>query len=272
MIRSIVRGFGSALPKRVVTNREMEIHVDTTDEWIVQRTGIRQRYLAGEGETPPPSARPRRGLRSTNAGLTPDDIDLIIVATSTPDNTFPATAVNIQNRLGMKHGAAFDMQAVCTGFVYAVTTADAYIRGGLAKRALVIGAETFSRILDWNDRTHLRALRRRRRRDRAGSRRRRGDQRRSRRADRASALRRLAQGQALCRRRPVFDRHGWPPSDGRPRSLQACVGMITDVIVDAFEAVKLPIDAIDWLVPHQANIRIIEARPRSWAFPWTKWL
>lgn len=153
MIRSVVRGFGAALPKRVMTNKEMESRVDTSDEWIVQRTGIRQRYIAGEGETTASlgEAAARAALRS--ADLTADDLDLIILATSTPDNTFPATAVNIQNRLGMRHGAAFDMQAVCSGFVYAVATADAYIRGGLAKRALVIGAETFSRILDWSDRT-----------------------------------------------------------------------------------------------------------------------
>jgi 3-oxoacyl-[acyl-carrier-protein] synthase-3 len=153
MIRSVVRGFGSALPKRVLTNQEMESKVDTTDEWIVQRTGIRQRYIADEGETTASLGEAAARAALDNAGLTPDDIDLIILATSTPDNTFPASAVNIQNRLGMKHGAAFDIQAVCTGFVYAMSTADLYIRGGMAKRVLVIGAETFSRILDWNDRT-----------------------------------------------------------------------------------------------------------------------
>lgn len=153
MIRSVVRGFGAALPKRVMTNREMEEVVDTTDEWIVQRTGIHQRYIAGEGETTVTLGTAAAKAALENAGLTADDIDLVLVATSTPDNTFPATAVDIQNRLGMTHGYAFDMQAVCTGFVYAMATADLHIRGGLAKRALVIGAETFSRILDWNDRT-----------------------------------------------------------------------------------------------------------------------
>ena len=153
MIRSVVRGFGSALPKHVMTNREMESRVDTTDEWIVQRTGIRQRYIADESETTASLGEAAARAALDNAGLAPDDIDLIILATSTPDNTFPASAVNIQNRLGMKHGAAFDIQAVCTGFVYAMSTADLYIRGGMAKRVLVIGAETFSRILDWNDRT-----------------------------------------------------------------------------------------------------------------------
>ena len=127
--------------------------VDTTDEWIVQRTGIRQRYIAGEGETTASLGEAAARAALDNAGLVPDDIDLIILATSTPDNTFPASAVNIQNRLGIKHGAAFDIQAVCTGFVYAMATADLYIRGGMAKRVLVIGSETFSRILDWTDRT-----------------------------------------------------------------------------------------------------------------------
>jgi 3-oxoacyl-[acyl-carrier-protein] synthase-3 len=127
MIRSVVRGFGASLPKQVMTNREMEEKVDTTDEWIVQRTGIRQRYIAGEGETTASLGEGAARAALANAGLTPADIDVIIVATSTPDNTFPATAVNIQNRLGMHHGAAFDLQAVCSGFIFAVTTADAYI-------------------------------------------------------------------------------------------------------------------------------------------------
>src|SRR5215510_6839404 len=153
MIRSIVRGFGSSLPKRVVSNKEMETLVDTSDEWIVQRTGIHQRYIAGEGETTASLGEAAARAALDNAGLVPHDIDLIVLATSTPDNTFPATAVDIQRRLGIRHGAAFDIQAVCTGFVYAMATADLYIRGGMAKRALVIGAETFSRILDWNDRT-----------------------------------------------------------------------------------------------------------------------
>lgn len=126
-----------------MTNRDMEAIVDTSDEWIVQRTGIRQRYVAGDDETTASLGEAAARAALANGGLTPADIDLVICATSTPDNTFPATSVNIQNRLGMSHGFAFDVQAVCTGFVYAVTTADAYIRGGLAKRVLVIGAETF---------------------------------------------------------------------------------------------------------------------------------
>jgi 3-oxoacyl-[acyl-carrier-protein] synthase-3 len=270
MIRSIVRGFGSALPKRVVTNREMESMVDTTDEWIVQRTGIRQRYIAGEGETSASLGEAAARAALDNAGLTPDDIDLIIVATSTPDNTFPATAVNIQNRLGMKHGAAFDMQAVCTGFVYAVTTADAYIRGGLAKRALVIGAETFSRILDWNDRTTCVLF-----------------------GDGAGAIvLEAGEGEGTSDDRGVLTAHlrsdgshkdklyvdGGPSSTGTVGHLRMegrevfkhAVGMITDVIVDAFDAVKLPLEAIDWLVPHQANVRIIEGSAKKLGIPMDK--
>ncbi len=141
MIRSIVRGFGAALPKRVVTNQEIEGIVETSDEWIVQRTGIKQRYIAGEGETSASLGEAAARAALENGGLKPEDIDLIIVATSTPDNTFPATAVNIQNRLGITGGFAFDVQAVCSGFVYAMATADLYIRGGMAKRVLVIGAK-----------------------------------------------------------------------------------------------------------------------------------
>lgn len=125
MIRSVVCGFGAALPKCVMTNRDMEAIVDTSDEWIVQRTGIRQRYVAGDDETTASLGEAAARAALSNGGLTPADIDLVICATSTPDNTFPATSVNIQNRLGMSHGFAFDVQAVCTGFVYAVTTADA---------------------------------------------------------------------------------------------------------------------------------------------------
>ena len=153
MIRSVVRGVGASLPSRLVKNADLAGIVETSDEWIVQRTGIRQRYLASPDETTASLGEAAARAALDHAGLTPADIDLIVLATSTPNNTFPATAVEIQNRLGMHHGFAFDMQAVCSGFVFAVTTADAYLRGGLAKRALVIGAETFSRILDWSDRS-----------------------------------------------------------------------------------------------------------------------
>ena len=153
MIRSVVRGIGSALPSRIMKNTDFEGIVETSDEWIAQRTGIRQRHIAGDDETTASLGEAAARAALDNAGLTPADIDLIVLATSTPNHTFPATAVEIQQRLGMRHGFAFDMQAVCSGFVYAINDADLQIRGGMAKRVLVIGAETFSRILDWNDRS-----------------------------------------------------------------------------------------------------------------------
>ncbi|MDO1581779.1 beta-ketoacyl-ACP synthase III [Rhizobium oryzicola] len=263
MIRSVVRGFGAALPKRVVTNKEMESLVETSDEWIVQRTGIRQRYIAGEGETTASLGEQAARAALERAGLTPADIDLVIVATSTPDNTFPATAVNIQHRLGMTHGYAFDVQAVCTGFVYAMATADAHLRAGLAKRALVIGAETFSRILDWTDRTTCVLF-----------------------GDGAGALvLEAAEGEGTVADRGVLTSHlrsdgahkdklyvdGGPSSTGTVGHLRMegrevfkhAVGMITDVIEAAFEATGTTADDLDWLVPHQANRRIIDGSAKK---------
>jgi 3-oxoacyl-[acyl-carrier-protein] synthase-3 len=263
MIRSVVRGFGAALPERVVTNRDMEKIVETSDEWIVQRTGIRQRYIAGEGETTASLGEQAARAALDNAGLTAADIDLIICATSTPDNTFPATAVNIQNRLGMHHGFAFDMQAVCSGFVYAVTTADSYIRGGLAKRVLIIGAETFSRILDWTDRTTCVLF-----------------------GDGAGALiLEAAEGEGTSQDRGVLTASlrsdgahkdklyvdGGPSSTGTVGQLRMegrevfkyAVGMITDVIQAAFDATGTTADDLDWLVPHQANRRIIDGSAKK---------
>ncbi|MGD9476999.1 beta-ketoacyl-ACP synthase III [Shinella sp. G-2] len=270
MIRSVVRGFGAALPKRVLTNAELESMVDTTDEWIVQRTGIRQRYIAGDGETTASLGEAAARDALDKAGLTAADIDLIVVATSTPDNTFPATAVNIQNRLGMHHGFAFDVQAVCSGFVYAVTTADAYIRGGLARRVLVIGAETFSRILDWTDRTTcvlfgdgagaiiLEAQ------DGAGTN-----------ADRGVLATQLRSDGAH-REKLYVD--GGPSTTGTVGHLRMegrevfkhAVGMITDVIVSAFDATGFTADDIDWLVPHQANKRIIDGSAKKLGIPLEK--
>ncbi|WP_377288190.1 beta-ketoacyl-ACP synthase III [Rhizobium sp. SG2393] len=267
MIRSVVRGFGAALPKRVLTNKELEGMVETSDDWIVQRTGIHKRYIAGEGETTSSLGEAAARAALDRAGLTPDDIDLIVCATSTPDNTFPATAVNIQNRLGIHHGAAFDVQAVCTGFIYAVTTADAYIRGGLAKRALVIGAETFSRILDWNDRTTcvlfgdgagaivLEAA------EGAGS------------NDDRGVLTAKLRSDGAHKDKLYVD--GGPSTTGTVGHLRMegrevfkhAVGMITDVIDDAFAATGTTADDLDWLVPHQANRRIIDASAKKLGIP-----
>ncbi|MCB2089644.1 MAG: 3-oxoacyl-ACP synthase, partial [Sphingomonadaceae bacterium] len=149
MIRSVIRGSGSALPKRRVTNAELADQVDTSDEWIVERTGIRARHIAGDDETTSTLAIAAARNALDAAGIEPESIGLIVLATATPDQTFPATATRVQAALGCTGGVAFDVAAVCTGFLYALATADSLLRTGMAKRALVIGAETFSRILDW---------------------------------------------------------------------------------------------------------------------------
>ena len=152
MIRSVVRGVGAYLPARTVTNAELSTRVDTSDEWIRERTGITQRHIAADGETTSDLAVAAARHAMDRAGIGPEQIDLVVVATSTPDNTFPATATAVQRKLGIGPCAAYDLQAVCAGFAYALTTADNHLRLGQARHALVIGAETFSRILDWNDR------------------------------------------------------------------------------------------------------------------------
>jgi 3-oxoacyl-[acyl-carrier-protein] synthase-3 len=270
MIRSVVRGFGASLPKRVMTNSEMEAKVDTSDEWIVQRTGIRQRHIAGEGETTASLGEAAARAALDKAGLTAADLDVIIVATSTPDNTFPATAVNIQNRLGMHHGAAFDVQAVCSGFIYAVATADAYIRGGLARRVLVIGAETFSRILDWNDRTTCVLFG-----DGAGAIVLEAQEGSGTTADRGVLTAQLRSDGAHKEKLYV---DGGPSTTGTVGHLRMegrevfkhAVGMITDVIEAAFDATGTTAEDLDWLVPHQANRRIIDGSARKLGIPLDK--
>ncbi len=152
VLRSVIRGVGAYLPKRVMTNDDLTKIVDTTDEWIVERSGIRERHIAADGELTSDLGIAAAKQALVRAGIDPIDIDLVVCATATPDRTFPATAVRIQAQLGVTKGAAFDVQAVCSGFVYALTVADNFIKAGQSKRALVIGAETFSRILDWSDR------------------------------------------------------------------------------------------------------------------------
>src|SRR5438132_4111613 len=153
MVRSVVLGCGSYLPHRLVTNADLARTVDTSDEWIVQRTGIRERHIAAAGETTSDMGLAAARAALAAAQVDAQSIDLIVLATSTPDNTFPASAVTVQAGLGLAHGAAFDLQAVCSGFVFALATVDGLMKTGAFKRALVIGAETFSRILDWSDRT-----------------------------------------------------------------------------------------------------------------------
>ncbi|MFN9499559.1 MAG: 3-oxoacyl-ACP synthase, partial [Erythrobacteraceae bacterium] len=153
MTGSRVIGTGSALPRRIVTNAELAERVETSDEWIIERTGIRQRHIAGPDETTATLATAAARAALADAGIKASDIDLIVLATATPDNTFPASATKVQDALGCNGGIAFDVAAVCSGFLYALSIADSMLRTGMAKRALVIGAETFSRILDWEDRT-----------------------------------------------------------------------------------------------------------------------
>ena len=263
VMRSVVLGYGAYLPERIVTNAELAKKVDTSDEWIVQRTGIKQRHIAAEGEFTSHLGLKAAQAAIAKAGIDPQSIDLIVLATSTPDNTFPATAVAIQNALGINHGAAFDLQAVCSGFIFALATADNFLKSGAFKRALVIGAETFSRILDWNDRGTCVLF-----------------------GDGAGAVVLELQSQSgTSKDRGILTTH--LRSDGRhkdklfvdggPSTTQTvghlrmegrevfkhAVGMITDVIVDAFEATGTTADDIDWLVPHQANKRIIDASAKK---------
>lgn len=263
MIRSVVRGFGAQLPERVMKNSDLESIVETNDDWIVQRTGIRQRHIAGEHETTASLGEMAARAALDRANMTPADIDLIICATSTPDNTFPATAVNIQDRLGMHHGAAFDVQAVCSGFVFAVTTADSYIKSGLARRVLVIGAETFSRILDWTDRTTCVLFG-----DGAGAIVLEAEEGSGTVADRGVLTAHLRSDGAH-RKKLYVD--GGPSTTGTVGHLRMegrevfkhAVGMITDVIEAAYEATGLGSQDIDWFVPHQANRRIIDASAKK---------
>ncbi len=263
MIRSVVRGIGSALPRRIMKNTDFEGMVETSDEWIAQRTGIRQRHIAADDETTASLGEAAAREALDNAGLTPDDIDLIVLATSTPNNTFPATAVEIQQRLGMRHGFAFDMQAVCSGFVYAVTTADLYIRGGLAKRVLIIGSETFSRILDWNDRSTCVLFG-----DGAGAMVLEAQEGAGTIADQgvlAASLR----SDGTHREKLYVD--GGPSTTGTVGHLRMegrevfkhAVGMITDVIEATFSEAGITAEDLDWFVPHQANKRIIDASAKK---------
>jgi 3-oxoacyl-[acyl-carrier-protein] synthase-3 len=258
VLRSVVLGCGSYLPNRIVSNDELARSVDTTDEWIVQRTGIRERHVAAAGEVTSDLAINAAKAALAHAHVEADSIDLIVLGTSTPDQTFPATAVTVQAALGITRGVAFDLQAVCSGFVFALSVADAMLRSGTHKRALVIGAETFSRILDWNDRTTCVLF-----------------------GDGAGAVVLEAQEQpGTAEDRGILTTH--LRSDGRHRAklyvdggvsstqtvghlrmegrevFKHAVAMITDVIEDAFKATGTSAADIDWFVPHQANKRIID--------------
>ena len=270
---SRVLGTGSALPRRIVTNAELASQVDTSDEWIVARTGIRQRHIAGDDETTSTLAIAAARAAIEDAGIEASSIGLIVLATATPDNTFPATATKVQAALGCQGGVAFDVAAVCSGFLYALATADSLLRTGMAKRALVIGAETFSRILDWEDRTTCVLF-----------------------GDGAGALvleapsdamtgheitgkdsGRLSPGIIGTRLHADGDKHELLYVDGGPSTTQTvghlrmrgpevfrhAVVNLSDVLKEVLEDTGFTVGEIDWIVPHQANARILDATARK---------
>ncbi len=256
--RSVVLGCGSYLPNQVLTNADLARKVDTSDEWIVQRTGIHERRIAAPGEFTSHMAVHAAHAALAHAHLDAQAIDLIVLATSTPDNTFPASAVEVQSALGITHGAAFDLQAVCSGFVYALSTADALLKSGAFNRALVIGAETFSRILDWTDRTTCVLFG-----DGAGAVVLEAQDQPGARGDRGVLTVRL-RSDGRYKSKLYVD--GGPSSTGTVGHLRMegrevfrhAVAMITDVVEDAFKVADYSVADIDWFVPHQANKRIID--------------
>lgn len=263
VMRAVIAGCGSALPRQVMTNEELSKRVDTSDEWIVERSGIRARHIAGDGETTRSLGAEAARRALAHAGVGADEVDLIVVATSTPDRTFPATAALIQADLGVVKGAAFDVQAVCSGFVYALSVVDALIKAGQARCALVIGAETFSRILDWTDRTTCVLF-----------------------GDGAGAMVLVAERHADVPSSPgllVSRLHadgrfhdklfvdGGPSTTGTVGHLRMegrevfkhAVVNIAAVMEEAMAAAGVTASEIDWFVPHQANRRILEGTARK---------
>lgn len=262
-IRSVILGIGSYLPEKIVTNDDLAKIVDTSDEWIRERSGIHQRHIAADGELTSDLALHAAKRALTDAGIDAQEIDLIVLATSTPDNTFPATATKVQAALGINHGAAFDVQAVCSGFVFAMTTADALIKCGQAQKALVIGAETFSRILDWKDRATCVLF-----------------------GDGAGAVVLGAeQGQGTNDDRGILASK--LRSDGRhydklfvdggvsstqtvgylrmqgPEVFKHAVKNISSVVLETLEIAEMPISQVNWFVPHQANKRILDGAAKK---------
>ena len=269
MSGSRLLGTGSALPAQVVSNADLAARVDTSDEWIIERTGIRQRYIAGEGETTATLATAAARAALADAGVEAASIGLIVLATATPDHTFPATATKVQAALGCNGGAAFDVAAVCSGFLYALATADSLLRTGMAQRALVIGAETFSRILDWDDRTTCVLF-----------------------GDGAGAVvleapeagapdDPLAPGILATRLHADGAQHDLLYVDGGPSTTQTvghlrmkgrevfrhAVVNLSSVLQEVLEEAGVSVDEIDWLVPHQANARILDATAKKLGIP-----
>jgi 3-oxoacyl-[acyl-carrier-protein] synthase-3 len=261
-VRSTVAGVGSALPERRVDNAELAETVDTSDQWIVERTGIRSRYLAGEDETTASLATDAARKALEDAGMDASEIDLIVLATATPDQTFPSSATKVQAALGIPDCIAFDVHAVCTGFLYALSVADSMLRSGNARNALVIGSETFSRILDWEDRTTCVLF-----------------------GDGAGALvLRAGDGEAgiLATKLHADGRHndllfvdGGPSTTGTVGKLRMkgrevfrhAVVNLADVLGEVLGAAGLDADDVDWVVPHQANARILDATAKKLGLP-----
>ncbi|MBL6932813.1 MAG: ketoacyl-ACP synthase III [Rhodospirillales bacterium] len=257
-MRSRIVGTGSYLPERIVSNAELTKTVDTSDEWIIERSGIRQRHIAADDETTADIAYQSalRALEASGVGIA--DIDMIVLATATPDNTFPSTATKVQAMLGMEHGAAFDVQAVCSGFIYALAVADNFIKVGQAERVMVIGAETFSRILDWQDRTTCVLF---------------GD------GGGAVVLEKSEEGDGIFSTHLHSDgRHGnLLYVDGGPSTTQTvghlrmsgrevfrhAVVNLAAVVDETLAANNFQRSDIDWLVPHQANLRILSGTARK---------
>jgi 3-oxoacyl-[acyl-carrier-protein] synthase-3 len=263
--RSVLIGTGSALPKRAVSNAELAAQVDTSDEWIVERTGIRNRHIAGEGETTSTLAIAAARAAIAAAGIEADSIDLIVLATATPDQTFPATATIVQDALGCNGGIAFDVAAVCSGFLYAMGVADSMLRTGMASRALVIGAETFSKILDWEDRTTCVLF-----------------------GDGAGAM--VLEAREVAEEGPgviVTKLHadgahnqllfvdGGPATTGTVGKLRMkgrevfrhAVVNLAEVLSEALDGTGFTAADLDWVVPHQANRRILDATARKLGLP-----
>ena len=262
-VRSVIAGVGSALPKRRIDNEELAGTVDTSDAWIVERTGIRSRYVAGEGETTATLARDAALAALEHAGIDAKDVGLIVLATATPDQTFPSSATKVQAMLGIDDCVAFDVHAVCTGFLYALTVADSMLRSGTAKTALVIGAETFSRILDWEDRGTCVLF-----------------------GDGAGALVLRAEEQEergiLATRLHADGRHndllfvdGGPSTTGTVGKLRMkgrevfrhAVVNLAEVLGEVLDAAGLQTSDVDWVVPHQANARILDATAKKLGLP-----
>ncbi len=267
VVRSLMIGCGSCLPGQPVSNHDLAQRVDTSDDWIVQRTGIRSRHIVGEGETTSDLAVKAAQQALDQAGIPASRVDLIVLATTTPDHTFPATAVKVQARLGVTSGFAFDVQAVCSGFVYALAVADNFVRLGQARTALVIGADTFSRILDWEDRTTCVLFG-----DGAGA-----------------VVLEASEGAGTVADRGVLSTHLHSDGrhyealwvDGGPSATQTtghvrmngqevfrhAVSRLSETAAEALKANEIEPGQLDWLVPHQANLRIIEATARKLHLP-----